>query len=524
MTADLISESLRKMQQSLARKRHNTPGACAIFLKHWFTLQYEASFGKVESQRLLKDSHYRESVVHDLGELVFSLSQDDLIRVLQKSGIPDCRPEHFSSDYLKRVAQQALESLEATSACPELLIEPVAGEPNLVNPKRLPIHAVLFEWFPHFTNEFYALAVDAFSSDLDHFGKPKRLLVGAHESWLTEGGVLRRCLWWTGSDDDVLIESDIEPGIAVDCVHTICASPQAHARVHDWCVRYAIPQVNPYPESAVADDKHECFRRWKAAGVPTPETLLLDRGMAPEDVQSVLGEWLDAQKSVRSDPPLVERIFVQPNLGTEGRGVHTFEIPSETQKAARYASEIASTEPVIVRPSCGNVSCRDDTTGEVFACDLRLNVGFNGTTYTAESGYLQVASSPSERIVSAGRGGRVMELHKNALGQLVTEEGTPIAMNAGNFDTLKNIASKAAEAIGGIALVGVDLKLLATMDKHGEIALSAFVLDINPRPAGLMHSDRLPVSGRLIAEINSEHATAPCISPGMWLASLPLSP
>ncbi|HNT35539.1 MAG TPA: hypothetical protein PKH07_11130, partial [bacterium] len=372
-------------------------------------------------------------------------------------------PQHLSrEEYLRRVAQQALETLEGTSVCPSLLIEPTACQLSEANPRNLPVHAVLFEWFPHFTNEFYSLAVDAFSSDLDHSGKPRRLVVAAHESWLTEDGRWRRGLWWTGLEDDLLIESDIEPSLSPLCVQTICAPPEAHSRIHDWCVRHSISQVNPYPISAVADDKYECFLRWKESGVPTPETRLIQRGTPKQKTESLLAEWIS--QTARDNPDCCRdtALFIQPNLGTEGRDVCVYTVPSGFQDAVQRITAMAVTEPVIVRPSCGNIYWRDDSSGAIISCVLRVNVGFDGTEHRAESGYLQVASSPGESVVSAGRGGHVVEFRKGALESLVTAEGKSVVLDAESIRTLKMIAANAAQTIGGVGLFGVDLRLEVT--------------------------------------------------------------
>ena len=55
---------------------------------------------------------------------------------------------------------------------------------------------------------------------------------------------------------------------------------------------------------------------------------------------------------------------------------------------------------------------------------------------------------------------------------------------------ISRIATAAAAAIGSLALCGIDVKF----DWH-QGALAPTVLDLNPRPAGLMHSDLLTTDG-----------------------------
>jgi hypothetical protein len=71
-------------------------------------------------------------------------------------------------------------------------------------------------------------------------------------------------------------------------------------------------------------------------------------------------------------------------------------------------------------------------------------------------------------------------------------EGRKIEWDADRLTRICGIAESAAKAFPDLALVGVDLKLeLSTSEK-----LDTQVLDANPRPAGLTHSEFIPQPGK----------------------------
>jgi len=83
-----------------------------------------------------------------------------------------------------------------------------------------------------------------------------------------------------------------------------------------------------------------------------------------------------------------------------------------------------------------------------------------------------------------------------------------IPLTPEDWNRLVGIACCASKVFDGLELVGVDLKLEAQEDPLGAVSVTGVVLDANPRPAGLMHSDSLP---------KGPERSTPCICSKMWL-------
>lgn len=492
----IIEKSLSKTRSILPRQYHHHPGALSILLKNYLLDKFVEQHGSIDAQPRQPGLFFDRETSEVMGSLALNITKDDIEKLIDISSI-EIKSSDLDVLYKKRVAQLALEELKSTPICPEVLIFPESISPEEFNAIRL--HGVAFEYFPFLTNEFYALVVDCYSAHLQGSGKEECFLVAFHQSWLDEQGV-HRCLWWTGPDDDLLMESDLTEPVQLDSVQTIFASPEVHSIISAQCRRFGISEINSYEASSVADDKFACYKRWKKSSVPTPEALLIPAKTSREDIKKRVVPWSEGKR----------RIVVQPNFGTEGKGVQAFH---EADGAVDYIHTLIGLQDAIVREACGNVFYRPEGSNSVFACDLRLNVCFDGNDYYAESGYMQVASYPDEFASSASIGGKVVEFHRGCLERLVVkdERGAVVRLLLDDSarETLINTAISAAECLKGLYLVGVDLKLEAFKKPGGGWAVQGLVLDANPRPAGLMHSDRFPVKNSI---------QEPCISPRLWLA------
>ena len=135
-----------------------------------------------------------------------------------------------------------------------------------------------------------------------------------------------------------------------------------------------------------------------------------------------------------------------------------------------------------------------------------MNVAWDGERYRAQSGYLQVSSDPGAFASSVGRGGRIVKLSEGALDGI---ELTP-AERDGALET----ACAAARALAAgsppgdrLALIGFDLKL-----EGGPAQARAWVLDANPRPAGLSHAELFETG---------EPGVATCLWKGLLASAVP---
>jgi len=156
-------------------------------------------------------------------------------------------------------------------------------------------------------------------------------------------------------------------------------------------------------------------------------------------------------------------------------------------------------DDVLVRKEIRGLYYLPEEGKEPVPCDLRINVTRDGTTWYAESGCLQVATDPSTPITSAGRGGRIVKFSGDPFNRLVAwdpEGFRPVRLCGNDYEHIRAVSIAAARSLGETGLIGIDLRLVPLSRKE-ERSVEAFVLDANPRPAGLSQSEFLPEAGRV---------------------------
>lgn len=235
---------------------------------------------------------------------------------------------------------------------------------------------------------------------------------------------------------------------------------EAHEALWERFEQAGIPAVNPYNDAARAcDSKYRTYCLLQAAGVSTPETLLVSRFNRDRRtrLQEAVAAW---------DP-----CYLQPDQGTEG--LNTFYCdarqPAERSRAVAHAAGLE--KDFIVRRKAGNLTHAGHNT------IVRLNVTHDGAGFLAESGY----ATRGQDVVSAAHGA-VREKLSSVLSehQHVT-------------DVLCGTAARAVAAVCGRhpppLVTGVDLAVDVGDGIH------PYVLDINPRPvvvgSRLIGRDRL---------------------------------
>jgi predicted ATP-grasp superfamily ATP-dependent carboligase len=87
-----------------------------------------------------------------------------------------------------------------------------------------------------------------------------------------------------------------------------------------------------------------------------------------------------------------------------------------------------------------------------------------------------------------GRGGTIAPVSRLDEGELVVAGGTVarLSWQPQHLEQVRDLAVRAVQAVGPLALAGVDIKL-----DLREGTLAPTVLDLNPRPAGLLHANLL---------------------------------
>ncbi|MEW6753291.1 MAG: hypothetical protein AB1505_20265 [Candidatus Latescibacterota bacterium] len=383
--------------------------------------------------------------------------------------------------YLERVAQLALEEILVNPAAPPLLVAP-DPEPAAAEVLAGPVAAaVVFDHPLAITHELYPLCTDAYVAAQEDPATRGGAVVGVHNDWLDPAGRALRAIAYR-ADLDAFVEAPLPAPATLAPVLLLCQSAASHLEVARVLERAGVPHTNRAAPAALADDKWGCYRCWSRAGVATPPTLLLERTLAADRCRQRAQVFM-----VRCGASRPGGWVVQPRHGTEGAQV-TWVSPGSRAPAQVVScwESVSSADDAILRPRVGGV-CLPGEQGPL-PFDLRLQVFCDGRDHAAESGYLQVAPGLDSPICSVGRGGRILPFSRLADCELVSvgRDTRPVRWGPHHLAAARDLAARAARALGPLGLAGVDVKL----DVEGD-SLSPTVLDLNPRPAGLLHADLL---------------------------------
>jgi hypothetical protein len=425
-----------------------------------------------------------------IGEVAAALHDDSRFRV--SSGLLGTLRE--DKIYTRRIAQLAVEQFTSERLAPELRIAAELSSPDDID-AALPgtvNFVVLFDTFTNFTNELYPLIIDALESDAAARGKPVINVLGVQADWWNDNGEIFRAIFLQQRDHTLMesgLEKPLRPGVAL----FLCMDRVRHRELSQKANSLGICEINPWePAARIADDKFECFRRWSAAGVPTPPAILFPRSTPRPEWEKSLEE---KKREWGKDGA---GIIVQPNRGTEGRGAEYFPPGATIGPVLEHAVRLSRDDDVLIRKEIRGLRFLPGEGAEPVPFDLRINVTWDGASWYAESGYLQTAGNPSDPITSAGRGGRIVMFSRDPFNRLVAWEAEgyrPIPLAAKDDEYIRAVATRAALAAGETGLIGIDLRLVTTPGGQDR-SVDVFVLDANPRPAGLSHSEFLPGAGR----------------------------
>ncbi len=376
-----------------------------------------------------------------------------------------------------RLAQLAFERALGEPVSPELQVELAPLPPGELEPALAGelTHGVVCGELVGFTGELFPLVLDARCQALEAGHTPGIDVLGIHHEWLTDRGEARRAIFFDARRD-ALVEAPFLPALPLDGVQFLYLGAEREQERHEQLSAQlsGCLQANPYPAARTADSKWETYRLLRAAGVPTPATVRIPAGASPEAVA--------AELSALPAEALGSGIVVQPDLGTEGCGVAAFPAAGGGPAggpALEHIRRLQRCGDVVVRSCIPGRRWRSQ--GRSYSADLRVNVAWDGERYRAESGYLQVAGDAAAFASSVGRGGRIVKLSEGALaGMELTRAEQEAALETACA------AARALSAGAGdrLALVGIDLKLEGEPDRA-----RAWVLDANPRPAGLSHAE-----------------------------------
>jgi hypothetical protein len=421
---------------------------------------------------------------------------DDALAALRREGwLGDAPPPATFREprYQERVVLLALERCLVNAAAPPLLVSP-QPEPTLQDLlSTRPAVAVVFDQPLAITHEFYPLVTDHFVSSLerapDH--PPLPALVGVQSEWLTSTGDATRAIAFD-AQLDVFVEAPCRQAVRPAAALFLAVSGSAHARLGQQLEDAGVTCLNPHRVAALADDKWACFQRWQAAGVATPPTALLARDATAAQVRTAVAAFVAACPPW---PGPTGSWLVQPRHGTEGQGVIVVDAGTGVEtRVARAWEQTRAGDDAILRPRVGSAQLRLD--GGPAAFDLRLHVVHDGNNGQAESGYLLVAP-PGQIITSVGRGGHTLPVGTLRDQGVADVDGAAAPWEQAALDAACTLACSASTALGPLWLCGCDIKFDCRDHR-----LVPSILDLNPRPAGLLYAgllagDEAGVSTRL---------------------------
>ena len=409
------------------------------------------------------------------------------------------------SGYLARVAEMAWQRLRAGADAPALRIAPESLSAESIS-ELLPgdINFALI-----FAAEaiYFQDALETFHADERRWRdlggsatksrRPVINIFAVHLDWLVHGGKTRRALVvdGTGMAEEVTFESPL-PVHAAEIVHLpIEGEQELHRRLSDYCARHHILEVNPYPSAERADSKFWAHTLWRERGIATPKAWLVERSVSPRRIVPFLRDALEQMRTRERKTAL----YVQPNRGTEGRGVVRLEVdPREIERlgcahpAVTAIERLLSEDDVLLREERGNVRFRWPEDGGLRRVAFRVHVAWNGRRFAAESGFAQVAADETAAAASRGRGGIVVGLvtAMRSLHRRGRSRWTPVVPSRDDLERMKRAAIAAAEAINAdlreeelLKHLGIDLVL-----EFGRGRLEPVVMEANARPAGLTHA------------------------------------
>lgn len=461
----------------------------SVVLKYCVLERVERESGTVHELRpnLRGDNArlYRAALARRVGRIIDEFDRHffDVLTSHPRIDIPDEWTGRLLSEqnqaarrlYLERIGQLALEQVRSERCAPELTVAPIDELSKAQLAQQLPgmhTHGVIFGEFMNVTNELFPLITDAYVHDQEEHGRVTMNVVAAHVDWLTARGTATRIIYYEHAKD-VLREVPLVEPLELASVQFLClGGGQEQARHKELSERFRDKiQVNPYPASMIADDKSQTYSLLSRSGIPTPRTCIIGEKDPVESIAASVVEFIGRINS--------GEVVVQPNRGTEGQGVCSFSIGSAGTIAgdADIIKHIMSLQckygDVIIREKVGNVDYWDGH--DAYSADLRLNVAWDGKRYRAESGYVQAASEPGAVVSSVGTGGRIIKLSEGAIKHL--------ALTPAELETVRATGIEAARTLD-LPLAGVDIRLERTED-----GLIPWVLDVNPRPAGLSYSE-----------------------------------
>tara|TARA_B100000902_G_scaffold395590_1_gene454509 strand:- start:2249 stop:3664 length:1416 start_codon:yes stop_codon:yes gene_type:complete len=371
--------------------------------------------------------------------------------------------------YRARILEISRESKNSEALAPELLIYPQSVGSQKIK-KWTPgkfFHGIICADMHLFTNEFYALVVDAFASDSSAEGHIRFNLLGLKDSWINEKGCVTRAIL-VDFEHLRLIETDFITPKKLDSVQFISLG-RDEIKLHQFLSkRLHCIQVNPFKHSRIADNKMSSYRLWDSGSVPIPETITVIK------INELVSNFVEKQR---------ELIF-KPNSGTGGQGV-VF-LRSEIDLHRIWAKIKSNDTEWILQARKDTVLFKRSDNDRPQTLVIRLNVGGRvNSNLKVESGYAQIGRD-QWNPASTYHNSRIISKQdlKGKTGYIQGERWQPLELDELFWDQACTIAKQASSIYKNLFLCGIDL----IVDVNSSGRPTCLVLEGNARPGGLCRS------------------------------------
>ena len=444
----------------------------SVFFKH-LLLQGLANDNTVFSGKSALTS-LRDQLQFRLAALHFALRlKNDFIENLGLDSQQAWQAIDSSKVYQQRLIDLALATLFSRNLAPELCLEPEAWPPKKCKStfQDSRNHAIIFADAVMFHHEYYPLAVDAYVRDSQDSGVARTHVLGVHVDWISADGMIKRILF-LDVEIGCLREADLAFPLLPDSVQFHSLGKHERKLHQYWSAAFSCPQVNPYAQSSLANDKAATLMAWENMGIETPTFVKL-----------VEGDFESAWRFVGA----YREIVTKPNHSSEGDRVAYFNVGQHNFKTA-FAKHLEACwvdGDAIIQERRDGLIFKHAQSGDQHNLVLRLNLSFDGSQYQVESGYVQL-SVDTEHPAASSQGGRIVS-PMEILGNLFSRTNPANSIFSIDGHAWRRICDEAvwaASLFRGLMLVGIDVLLDVGFDGN----IMPVFLEANPRPAGLCHS------------------------------------
>ncbi len=250
--------------------------------------------------------------------------------------------------------------------------------------------------------------------------------------------------------------------------------------------KFPVLQINPYLSAKRADDKFWTLNLWSSSGLTTPRGITILRKSSPKKQKDKIEKFLSE---------ITHPLYIQPNKGTEGRD--TFRVDSAQKKEIFYLLKYLLLEDdVIIREERGNLFYFKEKERGMRRVAFRINVGYNGKKFVADSGFAEVSLDEKSFITSPEKEGEIKDINEVIANLYFIKGGRKhhFIPDASEINKIKKIAETSLLILNSgldqkdfLKFAGVDILLEVNEKKE----LVVIPLEINPRPAGLNHSEEI---------------------------------